>query len=155
MLFQKKQGTDIEKFWREYEEKIHEKVLARTLGRYISGWAEYTYPLWGLAIATTGGFRFHHFPHEGWISAIARTAMGGEFPEEKTFFIPRENIISAQLLIETRWWKKIISSAAPALVIRYRLNNTEEKLIVETDRRAVSLVENLTVYTPAAHAPLP
>ncbi|MDR2073637.1 MAG: hypothetical protein LBP60_09435 [Spirochaetaceae bacterium] len=144
MLLRKKEGTDIDKFWREYEEKIHEKVLARTLGRYISGWAEYTYPLWGLVMATTGGFRFHHFPHEGWLTALTRITTGGDLPEEKTFFIPRESIVSAKLVIETRWWKKILSPAAPALVIHYRLKGTEEKLLVETDRQAASLVENLT-----------
>jgi hypothetical protein len=65
-----KKRNDPEKFWREYEEKTGEKVLARTLGQYVSGWDEFgdlsAGPLWGLIIATSGGFRFHHFPQANW-----------------------------------------------------------------------------------------
>ncbi|MDR2211856.1 MAG: hypothetical protein LBO65_10405 [Spirochaetaceae bacterium] len=144
MFLRKKEETDAASFWHDYEERIHEKVLARTLGRYLSGWAEYPYPLWGLVMATTGGFRFHHFPHEGWIMALSRISTGGEPPREKTLFIPRESITGAKLSIENRWWKKIFTPAVPVLTVHYSLGGTEGKLLIETDRQAESLVENLT-----------
>ena len=72
MLFRKNE-VDTEDFWRDYEEKIGEKVLVRSLGQYISGWEEFGGPrgrtLWGLIMATSGGFRFHHFPQVSWFEA--------------------------------------------------------------------------------------
>ncbi|MDR1388613.1 MAG: hypothetical protein LBJ31_01365 [Treponema sp.] len=150
-MFGKKKDADPEKFWKEYEEKTGERVLAKSLGQYMSGWAEYPYPLWGLLIATSGGFRFHHFPHEGWIVALSRITTGGEAPKEKTIFIPRECIVSAALKTEKRWWKKIFSPAAPVLVVRYRAppaadegsRESEQELYVETELKAQAVCSAL------------
>jgi hypothetical protein len=140
MFIRKKDDFDIDKFWREYEEKIGEKVLSKSLGKYVSGWAEYPQPLWGLAIATSGGFRFHHFPHEGWIMALSRITSGGDAPKEKTFFISREKILSVKLIVEKRWWKKLLSPSSPLLLIRYSLvDGTEAELSIETDSKAVDV----------------
>ena len=143
MILKKKEGFDVEKFWTDYETSIGEKVLAKSLGQCLSGWPEYPMPLWGLAIATSGGFRFHHFPHEGWLTAISRATTGGEPPKEKTFFIPTDVIISAELLSEKRWWKKILSPSHPALVIRCLINGEERKVIIETDKSAGAVVDAL------------
>jgi hypothetical protein len=144
MFIRKKDDFDIDKFWREYEEKIGEKVLSKSLGKYLSGWAEYPQPLWGLAIATSGGFRFHHFPHEGWIMALSRVTSGGEAPKEKTFFIPQEKILSVKLIVEKRWWKKLLTPSSPLLLIRYSLvDGTEAELSIETDSKAVDVATAL------------
>ncbi|MDR1575984.1 MAG: hypothetical protein LBS37_08265 [Treponema sp.] len=135
-------------FWREYEEKIGEKVLARSLGQYLSGWEAFDEKkwneIWGLLIATSGGFHFHHFPHMGWLEAITHFTSGAEAPKEKTFFVPKEQLLSAALVKETKWWKKILSPSAPRLVIRYRNNAGEEReLILETDYKSDDLMEAL------------
>ena len=126
-----KKGKSPEDFWREFEEHTGEKVIARGLGRYVSGWDEFDETgrdqLWGLIIATSGGFRFHHFPQTNWLTALARFGSGGDAPKEKTIFIPSENILSAVLRKETKWYKKIFSPAAPQLLIRYRDENGAEK----------------------------
>jgi hypothetical protein len=57
----------------------------------VSGWAEFAEPLWGLLIATSGGFRFHHFPHQSWLQTLSGTAQ----PKEETLFIPRQAILGA------------------------------------------------------------
>jgi hypothetical protein len=137
MLFQRKKDFDPDNFWKEYEEKIQEKVLAKALGRYISGWAEYPEPMWGLVIATSGGFRFHHFPHEGWLVALTRATTGGKPPEEKTIFIPKEKINAAAIYREQRWWKKLFSPSPPVLSIRYQnLDGSEGELAAETELAA-------------------
>jgi hypothetical protein len=152
MLFGKKNETDPDHFWKEYEEKIQEKVLAKSLGRYISGWNEYQEPLWGLLIATTGGFRFHHFPHEGWLVALTRITTGGDAPKEKTIFIPKEKITSVDLRIEKRWWKKILTPSMPVLQLRYTgLDGGDAMLIVETETKAkdvFSALEQVTADRP-------
>jgi hypothetical protein len=137
MLFGKKDDANPDRFWKEYEEKIQEKVLARSLGRYISGWDEYQEPLWGLLIATTGGFRFHHFPHEGWLIALTRITTGGEPPKEKTIFVPREKITSVELRVEKRWWKKLLMPSLPLLQLHYKGPGGEDAvLIAETEVKA-------------------
>lgn len=138
-------------FWADYEKRYGEKVLAYVLGKYLSGWPDYSYPLWGLLIATDGGFRFHHFPHEGWLQALSRVTTGSEPPREKTIFIPRDRILSAELRFEKRWWKKLLAYQPPVLAIRYQtgvLPGTETapgmELLAETDKTGKVLIPLLT-----------
>ena len=129
-MFRKKQDRNPDDFWREYEEKMNEKVLARGLGRYGSGWEEFDSKewkdLWGLLIISSGGFRFHHFPQQNWLQAL--TIRGEtEGSKEKIIFIPKEIIISAEVIEETRWWAKILTTSPPMLVINYRGERGGEK----------------------------
>ena len=110
-----------EEFWKEYEETTGEKVLARGLGQYVSGWQEFDgyrgKPPWGLVIATSGGFRFFHFPQgSGLLGALIP---GRNTSSEKTIFIPSDKIVSAALQKETRWYKKLFSHDSPFLRLRY------------------------------------
>jgi hypothetical protein len=144
MMFKKNEKGAVDsqkadKFWQEYEEKIGEKILARGLGRYISGWDEFDRQgwtgLWGLIIASSGGFRFHHFPQQSWLDAINFSRR--EAPKEKTFFIPNENIVSLKLKEEQKWWKKIIFTSSPQLFVNAReTQDNELTLILEVDFRA-------------------
>jgi hypothetical protein len=143
----RKKDKSAEEFWQEYEEKIGEKVLARSLGRYLSGWQEFdergSSNLWGLVMATSGGFRFHHFPQTSWFTALTQFS-GAERPKEKTMFIPKERIRSAQIWKENCWWKKILSPSTPRLIIRYQLDDGEEReLILETDTKSDELAKLL------------
>jgi hypothetical protein len=149
-MAKKKEQSQME-FWTDYEKRYGEKVFSYVLGRYLSGWPDYEYPLWGLLIATDGGFRFHHFPHEGWLQALSRVTSGAEPPKEKTIFIPREQILSAELRLEKSWWKKILAFRPPMLAIQYRHGepqNPEQEsaglLLAETDQAAKVLVSALT-----------
>ena len=147
MLFNR-QEKNPDDFWREYEEKTGEKVLARSLGQYISGWDEFDSrkwtKIWGLVIATSGGFRFHHFPQIGWLDTLGRFT-NQEMPKEKTFFITKEKIISAEFCMETRWWKKLLSNHAPVLVIHYRdESGNERRLLLEAENKAGDVAEKLS-----------
>jgi hypothetical protein len=134
-------------FWREYEEKTGETIIARGLGQYVSGWDEFGdgYPIWGLIIATSGGFRFHHFPQVNWLTALA--GLGREASKEKTIFIPREKIISASLSRETKWYRKLLSSGggSPRLLIRYLHEaGTEKELLFLCEYKSEGIVEAIT-----------
>lgn len=131
MWFQKKEKS-ADTFWKEFEEKTGEKVLARSLGRYVSGWEGFDCrgraSVWGLIIASSGGFRFHHFPQKSWLDNLAN--FGGESePKEKTIYIPGERILAADIIAETAWWKKIFSPAPPRLLIRYRDDGGNERVL--------------------------
>jgi hypothetical protein len=149
MLFRRTEKNP-DDFWLEYEGKIGEKVLARALGQYLSGWEEFDKKgwtaIWGLIIATTGGFRFHHFPQASWLDALSRFT-SQETPKEKTFFIPKETIISARLIKETGWLKKIFKSTPPRLSIHYRDGTENERqLLLEVDFKPEDLVEKLSAF---------
>jgi hypothetical protein len=132
-------------FWREYGEKIGEEVLAYGLGRLVSGWDEFALPLWGLLIATGGGFRFHHFPHENWLMTIVRAGTGRETAEEKTIFIPKERIISSVFLTEKSVLKRLFFAVPPRLVIRYTaLGGGETEMVVEADKQAKAVAGELS-----------
>jgi hypothetical protein len=137
-------GRDPQEFWKEYEAALGEKALAFSLGQYLSGWAAYDPPLWGLLIATDRGFRFHHFPHEGWLQTLARLSAGGKPPAEKTIFIPRERIVLAELRREKSLLKRIFLPSRPRFVIRYRDDGgAEEEFVAEADSTAAALIEHL------------
>lgn len=138
-------NAEVDQFWREYEQKIGEKIVKFALGRYLSGWKEFGGPLWGLAIVCEGGFRFHHFPHENWIAALSRLGGGGGTPPtEKVIVLPRGRIRSYQLIVERSWLKRLLSPAPPQLFIQYSSGedpSTEETatLLVELDRNAAEM----------------
>jgi hypothetical protein len=140
----RKKDTDPQEFWKDYEAALGEKVLSFSLGQYLSGWAEYDPPLWGLLIATDRGFRFHHFPHEGWLQALARLSTGGKAPTEKTIFISRERILRAELRRERSLLKRIFFASRPRFIIRYRDGDgAEEEFVAEADSTATAVLENL------------
>jgi len=148
MSLKKNQKTP-DDFWREYEEQIGEKVLARSLGQYVSGWEEFDSQgwnsIWGLIIATSGGFRFHHFPQTNWLNALSNLGNNNP-PKEKTFFIPKEKIISAKIIEETKWWKKIFGSAPPQLLIDYKdVTENTKQVLLEVEFRHENLAESLNV----------
>ena len=137
MLKLKKEEKSAEEFWRDYEEKINEKVLTRALGKYISGWDEFDEKrwggIWGLIITTSGGFRFHHFPQQSWIDNFTQFAKKDP-PKEKTIFIPQEKIVESETIKETNWWKKIFTSSQPLIVIRFSDEaGSEKKLVFEAE----------------------
>ncbi|MFQ3547937.1 MAG: hypothetical protein SNJ56_06315 [Termitinemataceae bacterium] len=138
------QTNDPARFWREYEQRYGERVLAHALGCYMNGWEEFSGPLWGLLIATDGGFRFHHFPQEGWIQLMSRMSGGGAGPTEKTIYIPLSQIVTVQLYIEGSWLRKLFTAAPPRLVLQYlKSDGSCESLFAETDKTALSVVEAL------------
>lgn len=146
MLFRKAEKNP-DDFWREYEENTGEKVLARSLGQYISGWDEFDSRkwtrIWGLIIATSGGFRFHHFPQIGWLDTLGRLT-NQEMPKEKTIFIQKDKIISAVFIRETKWWKNILSYSAPKLVIHYSDNDgNERQLLLEAENKSGDVADKL------------
>jgi hypothetical protein len=137
-----------EDFWREYEEKTGEKVLSRSMGQYVSGWDEFGdmsgSPLWGLIIASSGGFRFHHYPQVNWLSALFHAGSGDDPPKEKNIFIPNEKIVSAVLHRETKWYSKIFFSSVPRLKIRYHDEaGTEKELLFYAEYKPDGVAEML------------
>ena len=146
-MFRRKPAESPDVFWREYEEKTNEKVLGQGLGCYISGWEEFESRewknIWGLVIASSGGFRFHNFPKQNRILSLSLDSSPGG-SKDKTIFIPKEKIISVKLYEETRWWIRIFKYAPPELVIKYLdAAGNEKQLLLEADYRIHDVAEKL------------
>ncbi|MDR1429554.1 MAG: hypothetical protein LBI85_04630 [Spirochaetaceae bacterium] len=142
-------ALDPAEFWKDYEARLGEKVLGYCLGRYVGGWDRYPYPLWGLSIVTSAAYRFHHFPHEGWIEALARATTGAKAPEEKVIMIPRDKILGAAFRREQKLLRRIFLSAQPRLCLSYRREDgSAAELVVESDSGAKKLVELLSGPPP-------
>jgi hypothetical protein len=135
LLLNKKDEKTPDVFWREYEEKTGEKVLARGLGKYVSGWDEFDEKkwegLWGLIVRTSGGFRFHHFPQNSWIDAFT-SFIKAETVKEKAIFIPGEKIVSFDFIKETKWYKRLFCPSPSLFVIRY-MREAEKKLVFKVE----------------------
>jgi hypothetical protein len=141
---------EAEEFWKNYEEAHGEKVLAFNLGLYLRGCGSLQDSLWGLLIATDGGFRFHHFAQESWISALSRLTAGGggKDPKEKTAFIPKENIIAAEYRVETNWFKKIFTASRPLFILQYYDDEGQKHcLVAETDKGSLKIIDALQNLT--------
>ena len=135
-------------FWREYEAKTGEKVNSGGLGQYLSGWREFEKhewtAIWGLIIATSGGFRFHHFAQQNWLTALTNLAgQDTTVEKEKTIFIPIEQIVSVQLRKESRWWKKLLGSDTPELIINYLDEYGNGRLVLEADSKSDEIASEL------------
>lgn len=132
-------------FWKDYEKNLGEKVLGYCLGRYLSGWDRYPGPLWGLNIVTSAAYRFHHFPHEGWLEALTRVTRGGKIPEEKVIEVPKNRILGAAFMREEKLFKRFFFNIQPWLSLKYqREDGTKAELIVESDIKAKALAELLS-----------
>jgi hypothetical protein len=138
-------NQEAEQFWNDYSAKLGEKVLRFSLGRYVSGVAGFDGVSWGLVIVTDAGLRFHHFPHENWMSSLIRVGGSrGQTDTEKSFFIPKSWILGSELIKEKSLLNRILSPSVPRLVVRYRPEETETgecTMIAEIDRDAEELAE--------------
>jgi hypothetical protein len=140
-------NQEAEKFWNEYSARLGEKVLRFSLGRYVSGVAGLDGVSWGLVIVTDAGLRFHHFPHENWMSSLIRVGGNrGQTDTEKSFFIPKGRILGSALIKEKSLLNRILSPSVPRLVVRYSPEDTlsgELTMIAEIDRDAEELADAL------------
>jgi len=131
----KSEVKEAQVFWQEFEESTGEKVLKRGMGKYISGWGEFDKMkernISGLVIVTSGGFRFHYYPQRSWFDAITRYADSKQ-QKEIIVFIPQDRIISCDFIKEEKLWRKILLSAPPLLVIRFKDEaGSENQLVFE------------------------
>jgi hypothetical protein len=136
--------TDPVVFWKDYEARIGQKILRYSLGRYLSGWDEFREELWGLAIIAEGGFRFHHFPHENWLSFMSRSGSGREAPVEKLFQIARESFTGVELVVERSWLKRLLSPSQPVIRLSYRkVDGGDGVVMLEVDKEPEAFAADL------------
>lgn len=65
----RKKTVSNEEFWNRLEQDLGRPILAKALGRYISGRGE-PGPLWGLLYLTDTTLYFRHFAQTNWFTAL-------------------------------------------------------------------------------------
>jgi hypothetical protein len=155
----RKKQLSVEEFWKQYEEKYNDKIISYELCKVLSGLEDIEDApaagpdgnFWGLVIATRDGFRFQHFPHEGWLDVFVRMAGNSDAPKEIAFFVPKEHILSVELVGEPSFLRRLFTSARPRIVIRYTNDaGNEICFTAEPINKGVQVVEDLRKTMAAA-----
>jgi len=68
MLFRRKEGVDVDVFWKEREEALGTAIRGKVLGKVIR--EENNVPLWGLFYTTANAVYFQTFQSENWLSML-------------------------------------------------------------------------------------
>jgi len=53
---------DAEQFWKKKEEDIREKIEGKSMAKFISGYQDFSGPIWGILFYTESAFIFRLFP---------------------------------------------------------------------------------------------
>lgn len=114
--------TEVERFWRETEERLGEHVLIFSLGQYLGGYGEVRSGAWGLFFVTESALHFQTFPNQNWFSTIFRSIGRGrarEEPTEMEFSLPQASIREVQLHSQRSLWKRILVPEPPTVSVFY------------------------------------
>ena len=117
---------DPERYWAELEKELGEKILFYTLGQSHTAMASSrdVLPIWGLFYITPTRLFFRHFPKSGKFSFFGFGA-SATVDNPETFALARESIVRIEIIAEKRWWKRLLSSSLPVIVIEYRMAEGE------------------------------
>lgn len=83
----------VKAFWDAFEKDTGEKVIARTMGQYLSS-EPGTKPLWGLLVLTDSSLRFRPTPGENWFAGMFKnTPSSVSNRQEDDIRVPLEAIL--------------------------------------------------------------
>ncbi len=152
MLFGNKESVDAETFWRKRQEETGSPILAKTLGRIVSG--ERKPPVWGLLYTTEHSVYFQTFKTNNWVSML----LGGNSSngtEDKIVEISKEEI-KTFCVRNIKGGMFGLFKQPPQVELRWISNETgnEEVLFFETDRNPQKLVDSFNGNTTSRETDL-
>lgn len=121
--------SEVERFWRDTEQRLGEKVHLYSLGQYLGGYGEVRPGCWGLFFISDSALHFQTFPNENWFGAIFRGVTRNRrqaTESEMEFSLPQASISEVRLLSAPSWWKRLFSPQPPTVVVRYIDENGQE-----------------------------
>lgn len=81
----KNNKQNIEKYWKEKELEINEKIKGKQICEYISGYQELKEQTWGLLYYTQSSFYFQTFPKKNWVSSLLSSNHADNFGKTRIF----------------------------------------------------------------------
>lgn len=144
--------SEVERFWRETEERIGEHVLLYSLGQYQAGYGDVRPGAWGLFYISESALHFQTFPSQNWFSALFRGISRGRARETETemeFMVPQASIREVRLITEGSWWKRLVSPHPPIVSVLYiDADGQEADLRFAMDMKVKDFVNLLNARIP-------
>ncbi len=144
--------TEVERFWRETEERLGERVLLYSLGQYLGGYGDVRAGAWGLFYISDSALHFQTFPNQNWFSTIFRSFARSRAREEATemeFTLPQASIREAQLRGGRSLWKRIFAPEPPTVSVYYiNEDGNESELRFLMDMKVKEFVNLLKARSP-------
>ncbi|MEA3421773.1 MAG: hypothetical protein U9Q97_08885, partial [Acidobacteriota bacterium] len=63
---------DAEQFWKKKEKSIGEKIKGKSMAEFISGYQDFSGPIWGILFYTESAFYFQTFPRRNCLFSFMR-----------------------------------------------------------------------------------
>jgi hypothetical protein len=123
---------DVEKFWKEKEEELGEKIQGKDMSEYISGYQELKEKTWGLLYYTKSSFYFQTFPKRNWLSSLigAGSSRVESSGEAFVFSIMWEKVKDITLPPKKKSLLSFLSPPDNRVFIRYQINTQDEILVL-------------------------
>lgn len=113
----------IDKFWKEKEKEVQEKIIHKCLAQYLSGYRNFFGPLWGLFFFTKQAIYFQTFPKKNWLSSIWQTKTEDLGEPSLNFCIPWKEITKITFPEEKSKIKKFFSAPGNLVILDYLSEN--------------------------------
>ena len=113
----------IDKFWEEKEREIQGKIIHKCLAQYLSGYRNFSGPLWGIFFFTNQAIYFQNFPKKNWLSAIWQTKTEDLGESSLNFCIPWNEITKITFPEEKSKIEKLFSRPGSVVIVDYVSKN--------------------------------
>jgi hypothetical protein len=113
----------IDKFWEEKEKEIQGKIIHKCLAQYLSGYRNFSGPLWGLFFFTKQAIYFQTFPKKNWLSSIWQTETDNLGESSLNFCISWKEITKINFPEEKSKIKKFFSAPGNLVTLDYVSEN--------------------------------
>ncbi len=134
----------IEQFWEEKEKEIGEKIIYKCLIEYLSGYQNFSGPIWGLFFYTKEALYFQTFPKKSWYSSLFWTKKEEDWGSGYfNFRIPWQDIQQITFPEKKSLIQRIFSSASIRIKLEYLYQNKSLvlNLIFNSERDVEALKE--------------
>ena len=113
----------IDKFWEEKEREVQGKIIHKCLAQYLSGYRNFSGPLWGIFFFTNQAIYFQNFPKKNWLSAIWQTKTEDLGESSLNFCIPWNEITKITFPEEKSKIEKLFSRPGSVVIVDYVSKN--------------------------------
>ena len=124
-----KKQEDVERFWKEKEQEIGEKVKGKDMSEYISGRQELKEKSWGLLYYTESAFYFQTFTRRNWLTSLIGGGKTEQTGDTIIFRILWEKVREIVLPAKKNNFFAFLSPPDHRVFIQYQSNGQEDTLV--------------------------
>jgi len=110
---------EIDEFWAEKEREIQEKIINKCMVQYLSGYRNFSGPLWGVFFFTKQAIYLQTFPKRSWLSAFQSSETENSKKPLLNFRIPWSEITNITFPEEKSKIIRLFSRPGNLIIIDY------------------------------------